>query len=234
MSDSVKISYCFDFDNGRDITYLVQLDRDTLQYLNEESIDAPEWADLPYKKCTNCPLSEAENKYCPVAKNLVYLTQKFSDVVSHENVSVSVTTEDRTYKKRTTIDEALSSLLGLIMVTSGCPILDHLKPMARFHLPFASPLETTIRSLSMYLLAQYLKNEGKKSNTIDFNLNDFEKIFSEIQEVNNDFSNRLRGAGKKDANLSALANLDCNASLVSITIEATLNELKQYYTAYIE
>lgn len=234
MSDPVNISYCFDFDNGKDITYLVQLDRGTLEFLNEEIGDTPDWAELSYKKCTNCPLSEADNKYCPVARNLVYLTQKFSNVVSHEHVSVSVTTEDRTYKKRTTIDEALSSLMGLIMVTSGCPILDHLKPMARFHLPFASPLETTIRSLSMYLLAQYLKNEGQDSNSIDFNLDGFERIFLDIQEVNNDFSNRLRGAGKKDANLSALANLDCNASLVSITIGATLDELKQYYSAYIE
>jgi hypothetical protein len=45
-------------------------------------------------------------------------------------------------------------------------------------------------------------------------------------------SQRLRAAGEKDANLSALTNLDCNATLVSFTIEDTLNELKQYYSAY--
>ena len=233
MADPIKITYCFDFDNGRDITYLVRLDRDALHLINEEIGGTPEWVDLSYKKCTNCPLTEADNKYCPVALNLVQVTKKFSDVISHEKVFVSVTTEERTYKKRTTVEEALSSLMGIIMVTSGCPILDHLKPMARFHLPFSSAVETTIRTLSMYLLAQYIVNKDTDIHTINFNLDDFEKIYSQIKEVNNDFSIRLSKAGKKDANLSALSNLDSNATLVTMTIEDTLGELKQYYTAYM-
>jgi len=152
--------------------------------------------------------------------------------VSHESVFVSVTTEDRTYKKRTTIEEALSSLMGIIMATSGCPVLDHLRPMARFHLPFATPLETSIRSLSMFILAQYLFNNDTDPSSINISLSDFEKIYAEVNSVNNDFSTRLRAAGEKDANLSALTNLDCHATLVSFTIEDTMNEVKQYYSAY--
>jgi len=233
MSDPIKITYCFVFDDGRDKTFLIQLDRDTLNFINGEVNDAPEWANLSYNKCKNCPLSETDNKYCPVAFNLKHLTEKFSTILSHENVFVSVITEDRTYKKRTTIEEALSSLMGIIMVTSGCPVLDHLKPMARFHLPFASPAETTIRSLSMYLIAQFLLTKDPGTHAVNFNLDEFEEIFSKIGEVNNDFSIRLHAAGEKDANLSALANLDCNATLISLTIEDTLNELKQYYSAYM-
>ena len=233
MGEPIRITYCFDFDDGRDKTFLIQLDSKTLNFLNGEIKDVPEWANLSYHKCTNCPLSEADNKYCPVAYNLKHLTEKFSTILSHENVFVSVITEERTYKKRTTIEEALSSLMGIIMVTSGCPVLDHLKPMVRFHLPFASSVETTIRSLSMYLIAQFLLHKDKNTHAINFNLDDFEKIFSEINEVNNDFSNRLHAAGEKDANLRALANLDCNATLVSLTIEDTLTELKQYFSAYM-
>ncbi len=140
MKDPIIITYCFNFDNGIDKTFSLQLDRETLDFANSEINDAPEWAKLSYNKCTNCPLSEIDNNYCPVALNLNNLTEKFNAVVSHESVFVSVTTEDRTYKKRTTIDEALSSLMGIIMATSGCPVLDHLRPMARFHLPFATPL----------------------------------------------------------------------------------------------
>jgi len=232
MSDPIVITYCFNFDDGRDKTFSIQLDRETLDFTSGEKDDVPEWAKLSYNKCTNCPLSEIDNEYCPVALNLNNLTEKFNVVASHESVFVSVTTEDRTYKKRTTIEEALSSLMGIIMVTSGCPVLDHLRPMARFHLPFSSPLETSIRSLSMYILAQYLFNKNTESNSININLSDFEKIYAEISNVNNDFSNRLRAAGEKDANLSALTNLDCNATLVSFTLEDTLNELKQYYPAY--
>ncbi len=232
MNDPIIITYCFNFDNGIDKTFSLQLDRETLDFVNSEINDAPDWAKLSYNKCTNCPLSENDNNYCPVALNLTNLTEKFNAVVSHESVFVSVTTEDRTYKKRTTIEEALSSLMGVIMATSGCPVLDHLRPMARFHLPFSSPLETSIRSLSMYILAQYLFNKNTESNSININLSDFEKIYAEISNVNNDFSKRLRAAGEKDANLSALTNLDCNATLVSFTLEDTLNELKQYYSAY--
>jgi len=136
-------------------------------------------------------------------------------------------------KKRTTVDEALSSLMGIIMVTSGCPILDHLKPMARFHLPFASAVETTIRTLSMYLLALYLVNKDTGTHAINFRQEDLEDIYSQIKKVNTDFSIRISMAGEKDANLSAISNLDSNVTLATMTIEGTLNELKQYYTAYL-
>jgi len=232
MNDPIIITYCFNFDDGTDKTFSLKLDRETFTFANSEISDAPEWTKLSYNKCTNCPLSETDNDYCPVALNLNNLTEEFHTVVSHESVSVSVTTEDRTYNKKTTIDQALSSLMGIIMATSGCPILDYLRPMARFHLPFASPLETSFRSLSMYILAQYLFNKDTESNSISIDLSDFEKIYTEINSVNNDFSIRLRAAGEKDANLSALTNLDCNATLVSFTIEETLNELRQYYSAY--
>ena len=122
--------------------------------------------------------------------------------------------------------------MGLVMVTSGCPVLDYLRPMARFHLPFASPLETSIRSLNMYILAQYLSNRNTGSDSININLDDFENIYAEINSVNNDFSKRLRMAGEKDANLSALTNLDSNATLVSYTLEDALNEIEQYFSAY--
>ena len=234
MSDPICITYSFDFDDGRDKTFVIKLDRESLNYLNDMDNGAPDWADLTYQQCSNCPLSQTGHKYCPVAYNLVNLTEKFSSIQSHENVFVSVVTEDRTYKKRTTIDEALSSLMGIIMVTSGCPVLDHFKPMVRFHLPFASAAETTFRSLSMFLLAKFLLHKESNSHSVNFDMDEFENIFTAINEVNNDFSGRLRAAGEKDANLSALANLDCNATLVSLTIEETLNQLREYYTAYLK
>ena len=233
MSEPIKIIYCFDFDDGRDITYLVRLERDRLGIINNEINYPPEWVNLSYKKCKNCPLSEADTRHCPVALNLVHIAERFSDVISHEKVFVTVTTEERTYKKRTTVEEALSSLMGIIMVTSGCPILDHMKPMARFHLPFATSVETTIRTLSMYLLALYMGNKDTGTHTINFKLDDLEDIYEQIKKVNSDFSGRLAAACEKDANLSALSNLDSNATLATMTVDDTLNELRQYYTAYL-
>jgi len=231
MGDPLIITYCFDFDSGRAITYQVYLDRDTLNLLNGDVQEVPAWTEISYKQCRICPLSKNDTRTCPVAQNLVHVTKKFSNVVSHETVSISVTTQDRTYKKRTTIDEGLSSLMGVIMVTSGCPVMDYLKPMARFHLPFASPEETTIRTLSMYLMAQYFLKGN--TDSIHVKLEELNKIYSQISVVNNDFSSRLAEAGEKDANLSALSNLDCHATLVTMTIEETLAEFRQYYSAYV-
>jgi len=121
--------------------------------------------------------------------------------------------------------------MGVIMVTSGCPVMDYLKPMARFHLPFASPEETTIRTLSMYLMAQYFLKGN--TDSIHVKLEELNKIYSQVSVVNNDFSSRLAEAGEKDANLSALSNLDCHATLVTMTIEETLAEFRQYYSAYV-
>ena len=48
------------------------------------------------------------------------------------------------------------------MATGGCPALAKLRPMARFHLPFATREETLFRSASAYLLGQYfLKERGE-------------------------------------------------------------------------
>jgi len=233
MSEPVEITYCFDFDSGKDITCKIQLDREKLNLISDEIVEPPEWVALSYHKCTNCPLSESDHKHCPVALNLVHIINKFSEIISHENISVSVMTEDRTYKKRTSVQEALSSLMGIVMVTSGCPVMDLMKPMARFHLPFSSPVETTIRTLSMYLGGQFFKNRADDTNTIPFKLDDLDHMYAKIKDVNNDFYTRISAAGRTDANLGALATLDCNATLVTITIGETLDELKQYYTAYL-
>ena len=56
---------------------------------------------------------------------------------------------------------AIRSLIGLIMALSGCPHMEFFKPLARFHLPWASLEETTLRSASIYLLMQFFKNPGK-------------------------------------------------------------------------
>ena len=78
-------------------------------------------------------------------------------MLSHEMVTVTVRTDERTFTKETMIQHGLSPLVGIIMTTGGCPIMEHLKPMVRFHLPFASLEETIFRMVSMYLMVQYYR-----------------------------------------------------------------------------
>ena len=83
----------------------------------------------------------------------------------------------------------------------------------------------------MHLLVQYYRNQdGKKA---EWRLDGLSRVYAEVGIVNRDFANRLRDAAKKDANLNALVNLDCFASMVPLVAEDTLNAIKPYFSAYL-
>jgi hypothetical protein len=232
MANPFTIEYRYKFKGGLTKTFTLHLDRDTLGLLVERRPDPPVWALLTHQQCQNCPLDVELHPYCPVALNFVEIAEQFRDMVSHEDVAVTVTTEDRTYTKDTTIQQGLSSLIGIIMTTSGCPVLEHLKPMVRFHLPFASLDETVFRMVSMYLVVQYYRNQdGQKA---EWTLDGLMRVYGEVGIVNRDFANRLRDAAKKDANINALVNLDCFASMMPLVADDTLKTIKPYFAAYFE
>jgi hypothetical protein len=232
MENSIKIVYIFRFENDLIKEFTVNLDSQTLDIISEESPELPEWTRLNYSKCVNCPLDEDSNKYCPVARNLTGINEEFKDYFSYENVDVSVATNERKYVKATSLQEGLSSLIGIIMVTSGCPVLEYLKPMARFHLPFATFLETIFRTSSTYFTAQYfLRQRGKP---FDVSLEGLKKIYNEIGQVNRDFSQRLADASNKDASINALVNLDCFASMIPFQLEEMLKEIESFFSAYFK
>jgi hypothetical protein len=85
---------------------------------------------------------------------------------------------------------------------------------------------------SMYLMAQYLRAlEGKAAG---WSLDGLTKVYSEVGKVNRDFAQRLRAAAKKDANVNALVNLDCFATMVPLAADETLREIRPYFAAYLE
>jgi hypothetical protein len=230
MTTPITIEYTYTFPKGQTKRFLMILDRDTLSLTVERRLDPPLWTLLNHKRCENCPLDTKEHVYCPVALNFTEIAEQFRDMVSYENVSVTVTTEDRIYAKDTTIQQGLSPLIGIIMTTSGCPIMEHLKPMVRFHLPFASMDDTVFRMVSMYLLVQYYRHQDGKQ--AEWHLDGLTKVYAEVGIVNRDFANRLRDAAKKDANINALVNLDCFASMVPLVAEDTLKAIRPYFSAY--
>jgi hypothetical protein len=232
MSAPIKIEYAFEFKKGMVRTFNLSLDRGTLLLQTEKQASPPLWSLLTHKRCENCSLDTKKFVYCPVALNFVDVAQQFQDMVSHEEVVVTVTTEERKFVKETTIQMGLSPLIGIIMTTSGCPVMDFLKPMVRFHLPFASLDETVFRMVSMYLLVQYYKNQQNKK--AEWKLDGLTKVYASVGIVNRDFADRLRDAAKKDANINALVNLDCFAAMVPLVAEDTLNAIKPYFSAYLD
>ena len=107
----------------------------------------------------------------------------------YPEVDVVVSSEARSYMKRTSLQQGLSALMGIYMVTSGCPVMAKLKPMVRHHLPFATIEETTYRVLSTYLLSQYFI--GKRGGEPDWEMKNLLQLYDEIKQVNASVCRRL-------------------------------------------
>ncbi|SRR5712692_1575217 len=227
--DMLKFAYKFKYDNGTEKDFEIHLDPKTLDLILEKRSSKPEWTKLKYEQCENCPLSD-DVVYCPVAVSLSNIVDAFKDATSFDTASVVVETPERNYMKHATLQKGLSSLVGVVMATSGCPVMDKLRPMARFHLPFATQLETFYRVLSMYLTAQlFLKNSGKDP---DWDLTKLVEIYKNVSQVNKGMSRRLSAASNKDANVNALVILHAIGEAIPYFIESGLASLKDFFSAY--
>jgi len=229
-SNTLNISYRFWFENGKEILFEIDINPETLLIKNE-NFTKDDWAKLESFKCPNCPLNEEENEYCPLALSLREILLKFSDVQSTEIADIFVKTEERTYHQKAAVQSGLSSLLGVMMPTSGCPVIGKLKPMVKFHLPFATSDETEFRVFSTYLFAQYLKQ--KKGEIPDWEMNNLQKIYDEISKVNHHIVTKIRELSSKDANLNAVVILETFSGFVSMSLsDRDFSHLENYFKGF--
>jgi len=227
----ITYQYIFKFDNGTERQFVITIDELTLNMIPAQRENLPDWTHLAFCRCSNCPIDPEYNKYCPVAANLVELIEFFNNFVSIEDVETVVITDERTYMKRASVQSGLSSLMGIIMATSGCPILDRLKPMVRFHLPFASSLDTAYRVMSMYLMAQFFLE--KKGAEPDWSMKNLSKIYGEVEIVNKCFAKRVKENTKEDASINALVILHSFASYVKFILDKKLlSEIEVLFEDY--
>ena len=120
MSTSV-IRYRFRPPSGDETRFDLRLDDRTAELHKPDVPDPPEWARLEFRQCPNCPLKPDEHPLCPVAHSLIDVVPRFEDLVSFSRLTVRVETEARTISASTDLQAALSSMMGLIMASSGCP-----------------------------------------------------------------------------------------------------------------
>jgi len=128
--------------------------------------------------------------------------------------------------------EGLSAIFGVIMATSDCPVMEFLKPMARFHLPFATIEETTVRTASMYLLAQYFKYKDQPGMRFDFKT--LEKHYSRVQLVNEGLLARINSASSEDADKNAIVTLHSLSQFLSMEIDYSLSGLEYIFAGRFE
>ena len=228
----LRFKYRFVFGNGEQKIFRIAIRRDDLSLIHEAAQPYPEWTRLNHAQCPNCPLSEADTPYCPAALKLSPIIDAFKQTVSYDEVDVTIESNERFYVKHDSVQQGLSSMIGLHMVTSGCPILEKLRPMVRHHLPFATVEETKYRALSMYLLAQYFRY--RQGDTPDWDLHGLMAIYHDISILNQHFCQRLSTVIEKDASVNAFVVLNCFADSVSLSLDGNmLSDLENLFQAYL-
>jgi len=208
--------------NGTEHTFEIDLERSQHGMLPPAGTP-PEWTLLEFQRCPNCPHESSKNLWCPTALDIVPLAEPFTDSLSIDRVDVWVHTAERSYFKNCDLQTALKSLFGLVMASSACPHMARLKPLAYFHLPFATLEETVHRTVGAYLVNQYITHsEGNKP---DWELKNLEGLYSELRTVNIHFMKRLRKASTEDANINALQSFVSISSVVEMGIDDMLGKM---------
>jgi hypothetical protein len=217
------------FMDGRVQEHDVVLDADSGRQIADPYAAQYAWTDLDHKKCRHCPLRREDHPQCPVARNLAAVADAFKDKKSFESVQVEVETSERRYRKQLHLQEGLFGLVGLIMATSDCPFMEFLRPMARFHLPFSTLKETTIRAVSFYLLRQYFV--AKKGGHPDYDLIELQKHYEALEQVNLGMATRIRSISKADAETNSIVILDTFAQMLSEQLTNKLPDLEKMFAS---
>lgn len=224
-SETFTIKYQYALDDGTLLQHAVTIDKETLLSTCDSSESPPEWTRLSYSKCDGCTLTDSE--YCPVALRLVTPLKAVKNLISHAHVKTTVVTQERTYMKEVDVQEALRSLFGLIIATSGCPAMKPFKLMARYHLPFSSLDETICRVTSAYLMRQFFRHRQGKNLPID--LHELESLYNTMKPVNEGIASRIRAAVESDGALNAIVIFNSFSQLIPFVLDEELEKLKPLF-----
>lgn len=229
--EPIRITYRISLDDKTTEVFDFDLDGRTFALRTTPPDNPPKWTELGFKQCSHCPLNVEEHPHCPMALQLHKVVERFHNTRSIDEVKLEVITEDRTVVQTTALQRVLSSMLGLIFPTCGCPKTAYMRPMARFHLPLASEEETVFRVAGMYLLAQYfLTNNGKKGQ---FAFDGLISIYDDFHILNKAIASRLQFATESDSSKNAITLLDMYSSLVPMLLEDQLVEIRGFFEAYL-
>ena len=219
----MAVEYRITLNDEHAFNYKVQIERGLLAS-DRGAEPVTDWTRLDYQKCTNCPLQSSEHECCPAAVDLKAVVEDFKGLPAFRKAWANVRTEEREYSKLVNLEVVIRSLLGVIMATSGCPILNRLKPMARNHLPFATDTEFVLRSVSMYVLREFFKQ--REGLVPDWELTALTNDFSELQLVNQALWHRIHDVCAGDTNLKAFLSFFSMSSSMTYSLDAQLEKVR--------
>lgn len=230
--DPIQIHYRFNLGNGRDEFFDILLDPDTLEIVNQPTGELPPWTALEFHQCSHCPFTSDTHPHCPLAVTLIQVIGRFNNVISYNEIELTVLTQERQVFQKTTAQKGISSLVGLLFAASGCPHTAFFKPMARYHLPLASEDETYYRATGMYLLAQYLLHKDGKH--ADLELVGLKKIYRNLHLLNTMVAERIRSATRSDSSVNAVVLLDMITNLMPFILDEQMAKIRHLFTSYLQ
>lgn len=186
----------------------------------------PSWTALGVSRCPGCPLKDDDDAPCPAAVAVADVVGAVSDIASIDEVDVVVTMAERSIKKRTTGAVAARSVMGLLMATSGCPVLEVMRPLARHHLPFASEEEWLFRLVGLHLLKSWFAAEDGVVG--DVSLQALPAYLRQLKELNTAFAARMRTACEKDAAPNAMVQLFSLSVGAGFDVDEGLGSLRAF------
>jgi hypothetical protein len=225
--DFVYIQYRFLLAGEPEIVLRLRLDPNTFEAVEATPPAPPPWVTLAFHQCPNCPLAAGTQPHCPAALRLLPIVERCARLNPYAAAQIEVTTPERAFVAQRPLQKGLSSLLGLVIATSGCPRTTFLMPMARYHLPFATEEETLSRSASMYLLGQYFR--ARRGEAADLALDGLAALYRELQTVNTALAGRLRAAAGSDSAAQAMVSLDLLSHSVPFDIKSSLERLRRQF-----
>ncbi|MDX1569693.1 MAG: hypothetical protein R3200_04345 [Xanthomonadales bacterium] len=228
MKDSV-FEYRISVDGERTEVFRYEVGGEGFELITEAEGDPPEWTELGYRQCPNCPLSTDEHSHCPLALQLHGLVSRFDETSSIDEVEVEARTPERSVKQKAALQDVLASLLDLVIPVCGCPVTEVMKPLSRFHLPLASEEETIFRVTGMYLLTQYFQSQHAEEMATPFE--GLSAIYEELHELNTAVAQRLQHATSSDSVKNAIALVDMYSLLIPVLLEDQLAELQGFFSS---
>ena len=231
MPETFMITYEFTLPDGGKEIFDLTFDTLTTELITDVHKKELFWTRLDFEQCPHCPLQPDRSPHCPVALNLVPAIDKFDRLMSFDRVSVKVLSSERQVELQTTAQEGLSSLMGLLIAGSSCPYTHFFKPMARFHLPFASKDETIWRAAATFLLGRYFTADGVCE--ADLKLDGLVKIYDDVARLNDAMVQRLRTATSKDSAVNALVHLDVFAKFLMPPLEDSLAQIRSIFGPFL-
>jgi len=224
---SQTITYKFYAANQQIIKMDLRFNDKTYQIELSDDTPKPDWAKLSHHKCSNCPLGE-DVEWCPTALALSEFLPYFKTKFSYEKAVIEVDTPMRSIVTKSNFQNGIASLFGLACATSGCEHTKFLRPLARFHLPFANEQETVFRSLSANLLMQYVDNVQNGRNH-PMNFDALNENYAKLSVVNSHLTKRLNDGVERDAALNAVIILDVFALITPENTDGTFEDLEDVF-----